>query len=115
MIQYQILRANIIRVVLQTVRRINNEILDVKGLRETLKYRGIPNKKLFFLVDFLAFVTHSVLLILCFLFYFWYNRKRKVTVTEIQFKKKSVHIVIKRWWSVNKVTFSLTVNQRLGN
>ena len=32
MIQYQILRTNIIRIVSQTVRRITNEILDVKGL-----------------------------------------------------------------------------------
>ena len=87
MIQYQILRANIIGVVGQTEKRITNEILDVKGLRETLKYRGIPNRK-FFSVDFLAFVTYSVLLILCFLFYFWHNRKRKVTVIEIQLKKK---------------------------
>ena len=32
MIQYQILRTNIIRIVSQIVRRITNEILDVKGL-----------------------------------------------------------------------------------
>ena len=40
-------------------------------------------------VDFLTFVTYSVLLSLCFWFYFWYNRKRKVTVIEIQLKKKT--------------------------
>ena len=42
-------------------------------------------------VDFLTFVTYSVLLplSLCFWFYFWYNRKRKVTVIEIQLKKKN--------------------------
>ena len=49
MIQYQILRANIIRVVWQTVRRITNEISGVKWLRETLKYGGI--KKLFQLIS----------------------------------------------------------------
>ena len=34
MIQHQILRTSIIRVVGQTVRRITNEILDTKGLRK---------------------------------------------------------------------------------
>ena len=33
MIQYQILRTNTLRVAWQTVRRITNEILKVKGLR----------------------------------------------------------------------------------
>ena len=33
MIQYQIIQTNIIKTVLQTVRRTNNEILAVKGLK----------------------------------------------------------------------------------
>ena len=32
LIQYQILRTNIARIILQIVRRINNEMLGVKGL-----------------------------------------------------------------------------------
>ena len=32
LIQYQILRTNIVRIILQIVRRINNEMLGVKGL-----------------------------------------------------------------------------------
>lgn len=36
LIQYQILTTKIIRIVRQTVRRISNEILGVKGLRRTI-------------------------------------------------------------------------------
>ena len=38
MIQYQILQTNITRTVWQTVRRITNKILGVKGLRNTLQW-----------------------------------------------------------------------------
>ena len=37
MIQYQILKTNITRTIWQTVRRIINEILGVKGLRVKVK------------------------------------------------------------------------------
>ena len=47
-------------------------------------------KQKFVSVDLLAFVTYSVLLTLCYCY-------RDSAL------KKSVHILIKRWWSVNKV------------
>ena len=37
LIRYQILQTNIMRIVWQTVRRITNEILGVKGLNNTVK------------------------------------------------------------------------------
>ena len=37
MIQYQILQANIIKILRQIVRRITDEILGVKGLRQKLR------------------------------------------------------------------------------
>ena len=63
----------------------------MKGLRETLRYRGIPNKKLFRLISWPFSITYSVLLTLCFLFYFWYIKKCKASVIDIQFKKKKKH------------------------
>ena len=47
MIQYQILKTNITRTVLQTVRRITNEILGVKGLRDRMTPTWIPNSVAF--------------------------------------------------------------------
>ena len=37
LIQYQILQTNITRTIWQTVRRITNEILGVKGLKENIR------------------------------------------------------------------------------
>ena len=45
-IQYQILQTNITRTVWQTVRRITNEILGVKGLINVIIYLGDTNLKL---------------------------------------------------------------------
>ena len=43
MIQYQILQTNITRTIWQTVRRITNEILGVKGLRKDMMKTKIQN------------------------------------------------------------------------
>ena len=48
MIQYQILQTDIIRIVCQTVKRITNEILGVKGLKG---YEGILWLCVFWLYD----------------------------------------------------------------
>ena len=48
MIQYQILQTDIMRIVRQTVKRITNEILGVKGLKG---YEGILWLYIFWLYD----------------------------------------------------------------
>ena len=45
LIQYQILQTNITRTVWQTVRRITNEILGVKGLRSSERRKWSPTKE----------------------------------------------------------------------
>ena len=47
LIQYQILQTNITRTVWQTVRRITNEILGVKGLRLTISIDNVKGMNVF--------------------------------------------------------------------
>ena len=48
LIQYQILQTNMMRIIWQTVKRINNEILGVKGFRQQLAVTVLQNSKVFF-------------------------------------------------------------------